>query len=289
MGVRTYLSLFKLRELLKDYPFRVLDYAFTKNGISDSVYIIFSEDRKYLFKLYENSSLAEIEREISLLKHISSLPVPKVIADKRGEEITPFGDKFFVIYSFIEGEIVKNIKEIHLKEIGEFFGKFHSQSKNLFHERRVDLDKVRDLLKYVDRDDIDKFLPIFLKIKDLKISMDGVIHSDLFSDNAKFSSSGELCGVFDFSDAALGDFGFDLGVCAASWCFVNNEMDLDLIETLLRSYNAFSPKKFDLKSLKNYTVLALLYYALSRYKAKKEKREGVRDYRELLNRAVSLI
>ncbi len=284
MGVKSILSLFEIREILKDYSFKIDSIYGTKNGVSDTVYILFTNKGKFLFKLYESASFKEVESEISLLEIISSLPVPKVISDKNLKKIGEFREKFFVVYSFLEGESLSFANEIHLKEIGEFLGKFHSLSENISidRENRFTVFKTKELLDKVDRIDKEPFKRVFREIKNLKIEQDGLIHGDLFLDNAKFNKE-RLSGVFDFSDFCRGSFLFDAGVVVASWCFKKEKFNLKLADSFISSYNRFSNKKISLLEVLDYSIFASLFYALRRYERKSE------NYLSLLKRADILL
>ncbi len=280
MGVKRILSLFEIRKILKDYPFRINSIFETENGVSDTVYILFTNKGEFLFKLYESASFKDIKSEILLLEAISSLPVPKAIRDKNLKKIGEFKGKFFVVYSFLKGESLSFLKEIHLKEIGEFLGKFHSLSKDIsiYRENRFTLLKTKELLDKVDRIDKEPFERVFREIENLKIEEDGVIHGDLFLDNAKFYKD-KLSGVFDFSDFCKGSFLFDVGVVIASWCFDKEGFNLNLAKSFVSSYNRFSSKPIFLLKALDYAIFASLFYALKRYERKSK------NYLSLLKRA----
>ena len=112
---------------------------------------------------------------------------------------------------------------------------------------------------------------------DIELTQDGIIHGDLFVDNAKFID-GKLSGVYDFCDACVGDFLFELAVVAISWCYIGEELDIKRVERLLLEYN--NPISY--REFKPYIHYALLYYATTRYIAN-------RDYRELLFRLDRLV
>ena len=65
----------------------------------------------------------------------------------------------------------------------------------------------------------------------INLNNDGIIHGDLFVDNAIFKDDKLTC-VFDFSDSCNGDFLFDLAVVALSWC-----KDFIQVKQLLKAYD----------------------------------------------------
>ena len=66
---------------------------------------------------------------------------------------------------------------------------------------------------------------------------EGIIHGDLFRDNALFNQHG-LCGVFDFHHAGYGYWLFDLAVAINDWCWDSDALDRKKTFAMLREYNA---------------------------------------------------
>ena len=98
------------------------------------------------------------------------------------------------------------------------------------------------------------FDTLFKKIN-LALHNDGIIHGDLFLDNALFEGGGLSC-VIDFTQACNGDFLFDLAVVGLSWC--DNESKT---EALLQSYGA----TVTLEAFRPYRDYATLFYSVNRY------------------------
>ena len=214
----------------------------TSDGISDTVYLLGSE---YVLKIYENFS-----DEANILKLLDGLCVPKVV------------DKFLLsgkvarVFTQIKGvstkkyplEVVRFLKRLHEKTRGE-----SCKNRKLFTKKR--------LKEMVLKSKNEKFLQIFDEI-DLDLKNDGIIHGDLFFDNAKFIGD-KLSGVYDFSEACEGDFYFDLAVVVVSFGVDYKEV--------LRVYGAGIGEKEFLE----YVKFARLYYGVSRYLDK-------RDYEDIL-------
>jgi homoserine kinase type II len=246
-----------------DLPIKYQKYSLkpTVNGVMATVYLL---DDIYVLKVFDkDTNLKAIESEIELLNSISSLPIPKVI-DRfqiKGLEAT--------IYTQIQGDIVPNPNQYQIRELGAFLREFHNQTKyiksknmELFTKERlkelIGLTKDRRLLKEFN-------------LIDITLKRDGVIHGDIFMDNCKFKGE-NLSGVFDFSDACLGDFYFDLAIITISSCFNSSLLDEKKVEALLSGYGA----NIKIESFYKYIRYALLYYATNRFLSN-------RDYNELLN------
>ncbi len=238
----------------------------TTHGVMASVYLL---GEAYVLKLFEKETpLVMINSEISLLNQLQNLPTPKVIEQFQieGHEV--------VIYSQIEGEMHLNSTLDDIREMGRFLKLFHAQSKaiNLKNEPLFTQNR---LLKLIDATGSKRLEEIYNSI-DITIQEDGIIHGDLFPDNCKFVGE-KLSGVYDFSDACLGDFHFELAVVAMAWCFDDEVLNEERLEALLFAYGSSKSRE----EFMEYVRYALLYYATTRFLAG-------RDYEVLLGRLDSL-
>ena len=64
----------------------------------------------------------------------------------------------------------------------------------------------------------------------------GLIHGDVFPDNTLFQN-GRLLALIDFEEACVDKLLMEIGMCINGFCFVNNCLDLSLMETFLFNYN----------------------------------------------------
>ena len=237
----------------------------TQDGLTHSVYLLGSE---YVLKIVEDTTPKTILTEQKLLEDLEGLCVPKLLDIYEEENYT------MVFYSQMSGQSLSTINSYHIKQISSFLKEFHSISKNLSssNEKKYEISYLKDLIKQTNE-------PIFLNYFnsiDLKLKNDGVIHGDLFCDNAKFKDD-KLSGVYDFIEACEGDFVFELAVVALSWCFEKDELDIEKVQLLLSTYG--SELSYD--EFKVYIKYALLYYTTTRYL-------NDRNYKELLQRLKNL-
>ncbi len=252
VGVKTKLQI----EDIKPF-FDVDKLTPTINGISDTVYIL---DDKYILKLFENSSLDSLNEEKKLLDLCSPLPISKIIKE-------PFfiKEKPVLIYEKCMGESLEKIDINSIKQIGKFLKEFHSLTKNEISSNTNLFEKSR-VQKLIDKSGNKEFQIIFDSL-DIELKNDGIIHGDLFIDNATFIDNKLSC-VFDFGEACNGDFIFDLAVIALSWCESEEEYQI-----LLDSYGL----DIDMDRFIKYIKYGMLYYSITRYLAS-------RDYESLLKR-----
>jgi homoserine kinase type II len=68
----------------------------------------------------------------------------------------------------------------------------------------------------------------------------GVIHADLFPDNALFVGD-RLSGVIDFYFACTDFLAYDLAVCLNAWCFAGQDYDVGRGAAMIAAYDTLRP------------------------------------------------
>jgi homoserine kinase type II len=266
----------KLRVLREDLPERYREFSLstTEDGATQTVYLL---DKKFVIKIFSSKYPSRwIDREIEIYRvlHRELLPIPEVVDRIRVQ------NREALIYTQIEGESPQKPNLRQIESIGEFLRRLHDVK---LESNYLDMDRgifSRDALeRYIensrDGDDevIDAIKSLLQKVECYPDS-DTLIHGDLFVDNSKFIDN-RLSGVFDFSEASMGDRYFDLAVTAISWCrdverggCLNNKM----LKALCQSYSS----DVEPKDISNYIEYATLFYAIKRYFMG-------RNYKELLD------
>ena len=238
----------------------------TVHGVMATTYLL---NDSYVLKLFEDNTAEEIlEGEVTLLSNLDNLPVPKVIDRFQIE------GKAVILYTQMHGESIVHPCMEHIKEVALFLKAFHTQSKNILLPCTERFTKVA--LKQLIVSTYNPSLMQHFYAIDLTLKSEGVIHGDLFPDNCKFKAN-TLSGIYDFSDACLGDLHFDLAVVAVGWCFEKEILNMQKTEMLLHHYGSH----MDPLTFISYIRYALLYYATTRYIAR-------RDYPILLKRLESI-
>lgn len=259
MGIKTKIS-------KDDLPLKYQKYDLieTKDGVSDSVYLL---SNKFVVKIYEDENY-NLDSEIELLNNIRDLNTIQFV------EVFKVGKKNSIVYKQIDGRSIIAPNNTHIKQLAEFLKEFHSKTKqktsnnpNIFEYERI-----KSLIKNRGNKLIQSY---FEKIR-LELKNDGIIHGDIFPDNVYFLDD-KLNGVLDFSEACNGDFLFDLAVVTISWCFDENRLNEEKLNTLIENYD----NSIDRDQFLEYIKYALLCYTIFRY-------IDNRDYKQLLNRLEGL-
>ncbi|MDP2850023.1 MAG: phosphotransferase [Sulfuricurvum sp.] len=240
MGVKTVITLADLPQSLE-----ITSLEASMDGVMDSVYFL-DDDR--VLKLFENANEDTVTEELNLLAYCRMLPIAKPLG-----KVLHIRNKPALIYHRCQGKSLKSAEVGQIRQIGTFLQAFHTltaarQSTNepLFERSR--------LKRLIEESNVEIFDTLFKKI-DLTLRNDGIIHGDLFLDNALFEG-GRLSCVIDFTQACNGDFLFDLAVAGLSWCDSDEKT-----EALLESYGA----TITLEAFRPYREYATLFYSVNRY------------------------
>ena len=239
MGIKTEISYKDINSF-----FNVKTLTPTSNGFSHTVYILNDE---YILKLYEGIDEACVDSELKLLKLCNKLCVAKVVKDLH------INKKRAVLFEKAKGGLLKKASNIHLKQIALFLKDFHKITKDKSFEKRSKYSK-SSLKNLILKTKNKSFLKEFESIE-ITLNNDGIIHGDLFLDNATFLDDKLTC-VFDFTDACEGDFLFDLAVVALSWCD-----NLSQVKFLIDIYD----KNISFNTFIKYLRYASLYYCVTRF------------------------
>lgn len=218
----------------------------TTDGVSDTVY----RCDLGVLKLFETASEDAAREEAELLRILRSLPVPQPLRE-------PFmlQGKPCALYEMLPGKSLAKAEPLHIVQIASFLRNFHELSRGKT-SQNPDLFAPARLETLIERSGSPELRDIFDSIPLSSLVREGVIHGDLFLDNALFEG-GKLCGVIDFIEACEGDFLFDLAVVAASWCLPSRTN----VELLLEHYGA----AINYETFLPYIRYALLYYATTRF------------------------
>jgi homoserine kinase type II len=260
----------KVQVQSRDLPLRYQHHRLipTTQGVMASVYLL---DHIYVLKLFDReTSLSIIDAEITLLDELHGLPIPRVV------ERFQIKEHEVVIFTQILGEMPIDPSLENIRQIGYFLKKMHLQTEKILlkKEKLFSINRVAQLIFSTKN----KLLQKYFESMKLTLHDDGIIHGDLFPDNCKFLGE-ELSGVYDFSDASLGDFHFELAVVTSAWCFDGVMLNQEKMNQLLEAYEYKKDSKR--AEFMVYLKYALLYYTTTRHIAN-------RDYQELLDRLENL-
>ena len=249
MSVYTRLTKEELEQLLNLYDIGVfVDLEGISEGITNSNYYLTTSHKKYILTIFEEPNL-NLNYAIELMDLLSAnkIPCPVPVKSKDGKQVLNFKNKPLSIFTLLPGvTITKKIpSEEMCIQIGKTLAKMHLHSKkhkaHYIGLRNVEWFK-RTAKKLNPFLDINEINLIDKELENLEYCIEknlpsGVIHSDLFRDNAMFIGD-NLTGVIDFYYACNGYYLYDLAIIVNDWC-LNEDMTINLQrqDALINSYN----------------------------------------------------
>jgi len=250
MAIYTKLDKEKINSILSNYDLgNMKKFEGIKEGIENTNYSIETDKGKYILTIYEkrvNKNDLPFFSELMLGLSKKSFICPKPISNKNGEHISDFGNKKFMIVSYLEGKSKKNLSPSDCKIVGRESAKLHEITKNFHFKRENDLsikswrkifDQVKDKCIKIHSD-----LPKLIEGNLIDVEKDwpsglssGIIHADLFSDNIFFKKN-KFSGFIDFYFSCNDFYAFEIAICFNALCFEGVKENL--------SFNVTKAKKF---------------------------------------------
>jgi homoserine kinase type II len=226
----------------------------TGHGISNTNYNITLVNReKILLKISNDKNVSQLEEEQQILSFIRKASYPyslipfETLTKKNVYQWNSFHG---VIYPFVSGGVLPMTQE-RLNQLGNALALLHQvnisvqEKSNLRSAASVGF-TYPEIIKFTQSTHCpDDFKQAFLYTTKIFSSLEslqenflpsGLIHGDLYSDNALFDEQGQLLTLLDFEQAGFGCFLFDLGICISGSCLEAGKIKLDLLKALLHGY-----------------------------------------------------
>ncbi len=247
MSVYTVVERAELEAFLSHYSHsRLIDYQGISAGIENTNYFVTTERGEYVLTLFEQHTAQELGYFLDLMAFLAEHGVPSAhpLADLKGHYLRTLKGKPAALVQRLPGESVERPFAIHCFSLGKELGRIHWVGRS-FPERRPNprgphwwAQTARTLEPMLDIGDRR------LLEEELRFQSDyhfeglprGVIHADLFRDNALFVGE-RLTGIIDFYYACDGLLLYDLAIAANDWCVtVEGDLDRERLEALLEGY-----------------------------------------------------
>jgi homoserine kinase type II len=226
----------------------VVNTKLLTKGFANRNYKIKTEKGNFFYRVCtQQEDLKNIIYEVNIILELKTInfPTAYLIPKKDGSFISDSKNGKVLIYEFKEGlEPVLNHQtagEIAtcLAKLNRFkgFGKY--PRKNVVH-----MDYCFELIEQFKTAPF-QYPEIYAYFEDQtqyllkpvsQILPIGLIHGDVFPDNTLFQN-GRLSALIDFEEACVDKLLMEIGMCINGFCFVNNGLDLSLMETFLFKYN----------------------------------------------------
>ena len=268
-------------------PFKlgsVLNYEATETGIENTNYFLTSSQKEhFVLTLFESTTDEDLPSFVELMAHLegANLPIAAPIADANGNRIHKIKNKPAMLCPRLAGKHIQNPSLIHCEQIGTVMANLHLATADYPENSLTDYtlpwaqQQIPSLLApskpRPSKPGLSKQEPSnksdFLSQSDAALLQDisqrcdqflktyhelpsGIIHGDLFYDNALFTSSNGqdiLSGVIDFYQSGPGFLIYDLAVAANDWCLDNSKsageivLDRNKVNALIGAYEKNRP------------------------------------------------
>lgn len=247
MSVYTNVSAAELENFLGGYAVgELVDFVGIAAGIENTNYFVDTQDGRFVLTLFEQTVAEELPYCLDLMAFLAERGIPSAhpVADRAGRYLQRFKDKPAALVQRLQGAAVSNPDREHCRVIGATLARLHEVAANYpgirenergigWHEKTAAL--VRDRLPDEDRALLDVELD-FRRQFDFDRLPQGVIHADLFHDNALFADH-VLTGLIDFYYSHSGPLIYDLAVTICDWCFdLHDGLHVDNGRAMSRAY-----------------------------------------------------
>ena len=248
MSVYTKITEDELSEHLEKYTIGVaIDLTGISDGIENTNYLLKTNEKEYIFTIFENLSEKDILQYLEFMNHLSNkgLLCPKVIESKNNDLYISIKGKPSAIIEKLEGKSLIHPGAKDCALIGDLLGKFHNYGAD-FNTKLINsrnLDWCRASFKKLDNFISDTQSGLISDALDSQNQMErenlpiGTIHADLFRDNVLFNKN-NISGMIDFYYSCKGFLIYDLAVVVNDWCSDGNGRIInDSLVSLLSAYN----------------------------------------------------
>ena len=260
-----------------------------KDGIENTNYFIQTSKGEFVFTLFESLDTKALSLYIRLLETLSQnhFPCPAPCANPQGEIIGEYHSRPFIFATRLNGKPPQQVNHSHIRAIATALAQLHSTRFSFSATQQAQLQnrrgntwreevaqKIRPMLDNRQAELLEAELKLYRQLDTTTLPC-GIIHADLFQDNALFQGD-TLCGVIDFYDACYAPYIYDIAITLNAWCS-NKEGVLDRTyeKTFLEAYQSVRPlSSAEQTALPIMLRMAATRFWLSRLEALQDRRPG---------------
>jgi homoserine kinase type II len=234
MAVYTDVAADELAAFLDQYDIgELLSYKGIAEGVENSNFLLHTSKASFILTLYEKRvARDDLPFFLALMTHLSAhrIDCPQPVTNRSGKALGELAGRPAAIITFLEGVWPRKPNAANCAAVGEALAKIHLAGRDfamsrpnaltvsgwrpLFEAARARADELQQGLSSFIAAELD-FLETGVWPKDLP---QGVIHADLFPDNAFFLGE-RLSGIIDFTFACNDILAYDVAICLNAWCF----------------------------------------------------------------------
>ncbi|MGU3494131.1 homoserine kinase [Xanthobacteraceae bacterium A53D] len=256
MAVYTDVSAAGLEEYLARYDIGTLvSFHGIAEGVENSNFLVQTTGGTFILTLYEKRvDPADLPFFIGLMQHLAAngLSCPQPVVMRDGQTLGELAGRPCAMVTFLPGFSVRRPTSANCGQLGAALAKLHMAGQGFAITRRnaLSVSGWRPLFEAAGArtDSVHPGLAatIAAELADLEAHWPadlpaGVIHADLFPDNAFFLDDA-LSGIIDFYFACNDLLAYDVAVCLNAWCFeVDGAFNATKGRALLAGYQSVRP------------------------------------------------
>ncbi|WP_420579673.1 homoserine kinase [Reichenbachiella sp.] len=236
-------------QLLEKYSLgKIIGVESLTQGYANENLKVITEQASILYRICKQQPLHLLEYEVRLMHALKKAGIKTAfpLADQAGKFIQQSEEHFVMLYEFKEGhepELTAN----SASQIGREVGKLSliRLTDELEKKNAVHIDNCHALIDEFGqcKNAMPEVFGYFKNQTDyLTSQLDtalprGVVHGDIFPNNTIYKGE-DLMAIIDFEEACSDQLMFDVGMTINGFCFVNNELQPDLLRSFLDAYHS---------------------------------------------------
>ncbi len=253
MSVFTQVGGDQLEEFLCAYDVGELqDYRGISAGIENTNYFVDTDQGRFVLTLFEHQTGAELRFPISLMELLADAGVPtaRPIRGRDGDALRQLAGKPTALVTRLSGKAVESPSVTHCGVLGSALADLHLAGQQQSIEQsnlrgaewfKQTARKVKSFLSGEQASLLDQEMSFQQGWLDqhpeaLEALPTGVIHADLFRDNALWDGE-QLVGIIDLYAACHDHLLYDLAICVNDWCIdEGGEIDDQRARAMIGAY-----------------------------------------------------
>ena len=286
MSVYTTISHHELETFLSHYTLGQLEtFEGINAGIENTNYFVKTTKGWFVLTIFESLLASELPYFLDLMAYFAEHDIPSAhpLADKQKHYLRQLKGKPAALVQRLSGNSIEHPKVEQCAALGKMLGKMHTVGQAFTGQRPNARglswcqQSAQKVLPFIDGEAL-QLLKNEIQFQtqfNRQTLAQGVIHADLFRDNALFSR-GQLTGIIDFYYACNDILLYDVAVVVNDWCSqADGALDLGRVSALINAYVLQRP--FDAQEKTAWTAMlraAALRFWLSRLYDKYFPRDG---------------
>jgi homoserine kinase type II len=229
----------------------LVDYVGISAGIENTNYFVTTAHGRYVLTLFEQLGADELPFFLNLMAHLAEHDVPTAhpLANRHGSYLDELCAKPAALVQRLSGSTLEQPEVAHCAAIGTALAQFHIAGQSYPLDRanprgphwwREAVAKLHEHLHPEQAAQLDAEISFQFSHRFDQLPR-GIIHADLFRDNALFAGE-KLSGIIDLYYACSDALLYDVAVTVNDWCVTKaRELDPARTQALLHAYAAERP------------------------------------------------